>query len=95
MNRPQDKYLTEAKIKLSPQSIKKMFVRPKTGTYVIDKNDVRVTVSGDTMIWKYPSDYHDLTYLLIDISDEMGYDHQQIGMSTKKDMKFVIDLGGL
>lgn len=88
-----DKYLTEAVIKLNQPSIKKLISHPKSGSYDIDGKKVMVTVVNDTMIMKYPSDFYELTYILIDISDDMGYVYQQLGMNTKKDMKFVIDFG--
>lgn len=88
-----DKYLTEAKVVLTQPSIKKILSKPKSGTYDIDGKKVIITVAGDTMIWKYPSDFFELTYILIDLSDDMGYNYQQLGMHTKKEMKFVIDFG--
>lgn len=88
-----DKYLTEAKIQLNQPSIKRLLDKPKSGSFEIDGKKVQITVVGDTMIWKYPSDFFKLTYILIDLSDEMGYAYQQLGMNTKKEMKFVIDFG--
>jgi len=88
-----DKYLTEAKIKLNRTAIKKLITKPKSGTYDIDGSKIQISVSGDMMIWKYPSDFYGLTYILIDLSDEVGADYQQLGMNTKDDMKFIIDLG--
>lgn len=88
-----DKYLTEAKVKLNQPSIKAVIAKRKSGSYEIDGKKVQVTVAGDTMIWKYPSDFYELTYILIDQADEGGYNYQQLGMNTKKDMKFVIDFG--
>ena len=88
-----DKYLTEAKIKLNQPSIKKLINKTKSGSYDIDGKKVQISVSGDMMIWKYPSDFFGLTYILIDLVDGLGHDYQQIGMNTKKEMKFMIDLG--
>ncbi len=88
-----DKYLTEAKIPLKQNAIKKVLSGKKSGSYDIDGKKVQITVVQDTMIWKYPSDFYELTYILIDLSDDMGYAYQQLGMNTKKDMKFVIDFG--
>ena len=88
-----DKYLTEAKIKLNQPSVKKVLTSKKSGSYDVDGKKVQVTVIADTMIWKYPSDFFELTYILIDLSDDLGYVYQQLGMNTKKDMKFVIDFG--
>jgi CO dehydrogenase/acetyl-CoA synthase gamma subunit (corrinoid Fe-S protein) len=87
-----DKYLTEAKVKLKQSEIKKFISAKKPGTYVIDGKDVKVTLAADTVIVKYPSDFYELTYILIDISDDMGYAYQQVGMNTKKEMKFIIDM---
>lgn len=88
-----DKYLTEAKVPLKQPTIKRVLDAKKSGLHEIDGKKVQVTVVGDTMIWKYPSDFYELTYILIDLSDEMDYAYQQLGMNTKKDMKFVIDFG--
>ncbi len=87
-----DKYLTEAVIKLKQPDIKKLIVSNKPGTYTIDGKQVVVTVAGDTMVLKYPSDFFELTYILIDISDSLKYKYQQIGMNSNKVMKFIIDL---
>ena len=80
---------------LKTNNIKRIFNNKKSGNYEIDGKMVKVDVSGDTMVLKYPSDFFELTYILIDISDEIGYTYQQLGMNTKKDMKFVVDLDGL
>lgn len=88
-----NKYLTEAKVKLTRQVVKKILSRPKSSMYEIEDKKVSVTVVGDTMIWNYPSDFHELTYILIDLSDDMEYKYQQIGMNTKSTMKFIVDLG--
>ena len=88
-----DKYLTEAKIKLNRMDIKRLIGKPKSGTYDIDGSKILISVTGDTMIWKYPSDFYGLTYILIDLSDELKLNYQQLGMNTKKEMKFIIDLG--
>jgi CO dehydrogenase/acetyl-CoA synthase gamma subunit (corrinoid Fe-S protein) len=90
--RAMDKYLTEAKIKLNQMSIKKLLGKPKSGAFEINDKKVQITVAGDVMIWNYPSDFFELTYILIDLSDDMGYTYQQLGMNTKKEMKFVIDV---
>lgn len=87
-----DKYLTEAKVNLRQSDVKKLVSSRKSGTYEIDGKKVSVTVAKDTMILQYPSDFYELTYILIDISDDMKYVYQQIGMNTKKDMKFIIDM---
>lgn len=89
-----DKYLVEAIIKLKQPDIKRLITTKKPGTFTIDGNTVVVTVSGDTMVLKYPSSFYELTYILIDISDDLKYKYQQIGMNSKKDMKFIIDLEG-
>lgn len=88
-----DKYLTEAKVELKRDTIKKIIDKAKTGSYDIGGEKVSISMVDDTMIWKYPSEFYDLTYVLIDLSDEMGYNYQQLGMNTKKDMKFIIDKG--
>ena len=87
-----NKYLTEAVVKLSQANIKKILSSKKAGQYDIDGKKVTLTKAGDTMIWKYPSNFYELTYILIDLSDSMDFQYQQIGMNTKKDMKFIIDL---
>ena len=87
-----DKYLTEAIVKLKQPDIKKLVASKRPGTYTIDGKSVVITVAGDTMVLKYPSSFAELTYILIDISDDMKYSYQQIGMNTKSDMKFIIDL---
>jgi len=87
-----DKYPTEDVIKLKQPDIKKLIVSNKPGTYTIDGKQVMVTVAGDTMVLKYPSDFFELTYILIDISDSLKYKYQQIGMNSNKVMKFIIDL---
>lgn len=87
-----DKYLTESKVKLRQPDIRKLISSKKQGIYEIDGKKVVVIIAGDTMILKYPSDFYELTYILIDISDDMGYVYQQVGMNTKKDMKFIIDM---
>ncbi len=87
-----NKYLTEAKMPLKTDKIKQFFVRPKAGKYEIDGKTVTLSVTSDTMIFKYPSDFYEFTYILIDISDEIGYQYQQIGMNSKSDMKFIVDM---
>lgn len=88
-----DKYLTEASVKLKQPDITKLVSARKPGTYDIDGKKVIVTiVSKETMILQYPSNFYELTYILIDISDDMGYNYQQLGMNTKKEMKFIIDM---
>jgi len=87
-----DKYLTEAVIKLKQPDIKKLVASNKPGTYTIDGKQIVITVAGDTMVLKYPSDFFELTYILIDISDSLKYKYQQIGMNSNKVMKFIIDL---
>jgi hypothetical protein len=87
-----DKYLTEAVVRLKQPDIKKLVVSNKPGTYTIDGKQVVITVAGDTMVLKYPSEFYELTYILIDISDDLKYKYQQIGMNSNKVMKFIIDL---
>ena len=87
-----DKYLTEARVNLKQPDIRKLISARKPGTYEIDNKKVVVTLIKDTMIVQYPSDFYELTYILIDISDDMGYVYQQLGMNTKKEMKFIIDM---
>jgi hypothetical protein len=88
-----DKYLTEAIVKLKQPDIKKLVTSNKPGTYTIDGKQVVITIAGDTMVLKYPSDFYELTYILIDISDSLKYKYQQIGMNSNKVMKFIIDFG--
>lgn len=87
-----DKYLTESRVNLKQPDIRKLISSRKPGTYEIDNKKVVVTLVKDTMIVQYPSDFYELTYILIDISDDMGYVYQQLGMNTKKEMKFIIDM---
>lgn len=87
-----DKYLTESRVKLKQPDIKKLISSKKPGTYEIDGKKVVVIIASDTMILKYPSDFYELTYILIDISDTLNYAYQQVGMNTKKEMKFIIDM---
>ena len=87
-----DKYLTESTIRLNQSSVKSLISKKKSGVHDIGGIKVKMIIAGDTMILEYPSNFYDLTYILIDISDEMKYSYQQIGMNTKKDMKFIIDM---
>ena len=87
-----DKYLTEAIVRLKQPDIKKLVMANKPGTFNIDNKQVVVTIAGDTMVLKYPSDFYELTYILIDIADSLKYKYQQIGMNSSKVMKFIIDL---
>jgi hypothetical protein len=87
-----DKYLTEAVVHLKQPDIKRLISSKKPGTYTIDGKQVVITVAGYTMVFKYPSDFYELTYILIDISDSLKYKYGQIGMNSNKVMKFIIDL---
>ena len=60
-----NKYLTEATMPLKTNNIKRIFNNQKSGNYEIDGKMVKVDVSGDTMVLKYPSDFFELTYILL------------------------------
>jgi hypothetical protein len=85
-----DKYLTESVVKLNQPEIKRLVSSKKSGTYDISGKKVSVIVAGSTMVLEYPSTMYDLTYILIDISDDMKYKYQQIGMNSQTVMKFII-----
>jgi len=85
------KYLTEAKIKVNDQDIKKIISTTKSTMYDLNGQKVSVVVAPGTVILKYPSSMVDFTYNLAQTCDDLGYGYQQIGLESKKDMKFIID----
>ena len=87
-----NKYLTESVVKLNQPDIKRLVSARKPGVYEIDGKKVSLTIANDTMILQYPSNFYELTYILIDISDSLKYKYQQIGFNSKKEMKFIIDM---
>ena len=87
-----NKYLTEAVIKISRKDIKTLIKSGKSGKYDIDGNTVMLKNVGDTIIIDYPSTMIEFTYILTQVSDDLGYDYQQIGLGKKKNIKFIIDL---
>ena len=90
-----NKYLTEAKITNDKSSLKKLIQNPKTVKFSIGSNDdvIQSTHAGDTLILKYPSNMMELTYNLIQVCDALKLEYQEIGMSDRKNMKFIVDLG--
>jgi len=87
-----NKYLTEAKIKLNDNDIKKLITNKKSGKYELNKKMIKVSVVDNTMILEYPSDMLDFTYKLTNVCDDLKYSYTQIGIDNKKDMKFIIDM---
>ena len=87
-----DKYLTEAKVNTDEQSLKRLILSGKSGIYNIEGEKVSVDLSGDTLIFTYPSSMLDFTYKLAQVTDSLGLDSNQIGLGNKRMVKFLIDL---
>ena len=87
-----DKYLTEASIKIKKADIKNLIQRGKSGKYDIEGNTVLLKVVDSTIIIEYSESMMNLTYQLIQVSDDLGFDYQQIGLGKKKNIKFIIDV---
>ena len=87
-----DKYLTEAKVNTDEQSLKRLILSGKSGIYNIEGEKVSVDLSGDTLIFTYPSSMMDFTYKLAQVTDSLGLDSNQIGLGNKRMVKFLIDL---
>lgn len=87
-----DKYLVEKNITSKPKDLKPLITSPKSGKFVIDGVEVKVTKAGDVIIFQYPSSEAMITYNLIQTADELKKKSTQMGLRSSKEMKFIIEL---
>ncbi len=88
-----DKYITEGKVIRFAGDMSYFVNKQKTGNYSVgDGTSVKITKAAGMMIFEYPSSAHFITIQLLDAVDKYKLNYQQIGMRTKGDMKFMVEL---
>jgi len=87
-----DKYLVEGKVKNDVKVLTGLISKPKTAKIQVDGEDVKITSAGGMLIFEYPSELEELTYNLIQASDKLKKPYQQIGLRSKGNMKFMIEI---
>ena len=92
INETIDRYINEGKVTKFNGNVQQLIKKGKVGTYNIDDVNVKVTKTSGIMIFDYPSDAYEITMDLVDASDKMGLSYQQIGLRSKGNMKFIIEL---
>jgi hypothetical protein len=86
------KHLVEGKVKNDIKALTALIKKPKSGKISVDGTDVKMTSAGGMLIFEYPNKMDELTYNLVQASDDLKKKTQQIGLRSAGNMKFMVEL---